>query len=183
MGKAEIPQRFWEELAGLQMLRVVRLKWPRLAVVQGFSRSMVMSMKRATVPPPASSAAPTPHGQRDEEAKDGVSYPYPALRAVMFDSMEEAVKECRSDSVKLGYRLNSPPWTDMAPIELYFAIILHNFLAWAAYGNRKLDELRFTSGGSGGEDPKLEEVNKTIARSLCHVAKHLRLGERRYVDR
>lgn len=181
MGKAGIPQRFWEELANLPTLRVVCLKWARIAIVQGFSRSMVMSMKRSTASPSASSA--TFALQQDEEIKDCVSHPYPALRAVTFDSMDEAVKECRSDSVEFGYRVNSPPWRDMHPTELYLKIVLSNFRAWAEYGNRKLDELRFSREGSGGEDPKLEEVNKAVVWSLRRVAKHVRLGERRYVDK
>lgn len=188
MRGATIPQAFWEELASLPSLEVVHMKWARITLVLDFFRAMVTSSKKRISPNSNPTPIFTDQGE-DQRTKEPVSHPFPALRAIVFDSMESVVWNCRAD-VKLRYKL-PPSWTHLNQFEVYIRFVVHKLRPWRDYGHRYLDHLVFRKHGPSckngdgkdclnGQDPKLEEVDRGIVRSLGGLANLVSLGDIHY---
>lgn len=186
---ARIPQEFWEELAELPTLEIIHMKWARMRLIQGFLRAMLVSEKRHGTQP----ASITTHNGREAIAVP-VSHPFAALRAIVFESLEEVVVPYREDleilyhSVPSLFKLDPALWNS-APTHQYLECVAFHLGCWRDYGRRRLDELRFRGHGlecglrgcrDNRGDPKLEETDEELIGRLLHVANRVDLDGRLY---
>ncbi|KAJ3539756.1 hypothetical protein NMY22_g4592 [Coprinellus aureogranulatus] len=162
-----IPGAFWAELGALQTLEMVQFKRAEVGLIQPFLVAMA---------------------GEDESMQEGrrlvtTRQSFPALRALLFESMNTVTRSCLSDLRQLGCDLPEV-WDQMDEPDVYLRFVASQLLTWKNRVRRPLDRLCFhgkilspqATDMTYRQSSVLEAVDEEVVKDLRQSAKRLVLG-------
>lgn len=157
-----IPQAFWEELSGILTLEIILMKSTQVTVVAQFLKAMLTCDKPDHH---RSSTLSATHHARERTVD--VPYPFPALRALVFDALGPIVKGCAYDLRRAGYKIHGT-WKHLPPIAVYLRFVASRLSCWRDYGGKRMLHLCFQAEegilnmNKAGADKASQELFKEV---------------------
>jgi hypothetical protein len=183
--------QFWKEIGDLKSVEVVQFDWAGMDIVEPFLCILARDYDKPEADsesdeePTTKSRSTSPSiGEEDSEDPHPCDPLFPALRAILFGSIESALQTCFMDLESIGYEIPRG-YGYKRQTMLFLDLLGCKLTDWKGNGGRWLDCLVFRKGNlwSGDPQPWTSTAHEAVEDFLEHVnltARTVILGDHAY---